>query len=118
MTLVDLILLVVFGAICYAFGRVSMMYTILRTAAEKSAEQADKPAEAAVELLNIEKHNDMYYAYLGQRFAGQSATLADLVSNMKNTQKITTFKIAYISVLSDAERAALAEAIYNNYQIK
>lgn len=118
MTLVDLILLALFGAICYGFGRVSMMYSILRTATEEAAKETDKPAETATELLNIEKHDNMYYAYVGERFAGQAASLGDLVANMKNTQKITSFKIAHISVLNDTERAALAEAIYNNYQIK
>jgi hypothetical protein len=117
MTLVDLILLALFGAICYGFGRVSMMFTILRTVTE-TVDETDKPVDTTIELLNIEKHNDMYYAYVGQRFAGQSTTLPDLIANMKNTQKITTFKVAHIPVLNDSERAALAEAIYNNYQIK
>lgn len=122
MTLVDLILLALFGAICFVAGYVHAMRVIVKAVIEQAeTDQKDTgtdllPTES--QLLNIEKHNNMYYAYVGEQFAGQSSSLQELVINMKHQRKIVSFKVAHIAGLDSSERAALAEAIYNNYQIK
>lgn len=122
MTLVDLILLALFGFICFVFGYVHAMRVIVKAVVEQAEiDQDADPAESStqgLDSLNIEKHNGTYYAYVGEQFAGQSSSLQELVTNMKHQRKIVSFKVAHIAGLDSAERAALAEAIYNNYQIK
>lgn len=120
MTLDDFILLALFGAICYGVGRVHAMYTIVKTVMDLAEETPEPKTESADELaaLNIQKHHGTYYAYMDEHFVAQSGSLQDLVSDMKNKQNITSFKVTYIEELDSAERVALAEAIHNTYQIK
>ena len=120
MTLVDIILLALFGVICFGLGRLHAMYTIVKAVIDATEEEiAVKPDSGPdPQLLNIEKHQGTYYAYVGEQFAGQSDSLQGLVSDMKNKRNIVSFKVAHIAELDPEERTALAEAIYNNYQIK
>lgn len=117
MTIGDIVLLLVFGAVCYFVGRASMMHTIVKAVMQESELDPTEPNEKLGSLM-VEKINNVYYAYVGQKFAGQSDTIDELVRNMKHVYKIESFKITHIEGISKEESRKMAEAIANTYNVK
>ena len=117
MTIGDIVLLLVFGLVCYLVGRASMMHTIVKAVMQESEPTPDKTDEKLGSLM-VEKINNVYYAYVGEQFAGQSDTLDELIRNMKHVYKIESFKITHIEGISREESQKMAEAIANTYNIK
>lgn len=113
----DILLLVLFGIGCYFLGRASMLRTVVKMVAEEAGNELEQKVDNEPGNLFVEKINDIYYAYVGQRFAGQSADLNELFNNMKNIYKIETFKITHIEGISKEEGTKMAEAIAKIYKI-
>lgn len=114
----EILLLVFVAGICYFLGRASMLKNIIQAVAEEAGTGTEKQVDNEPGKLFVEKINDVYYAYVGQKFAGQSADLNELFSNMKNIYKIETFKITHIEGISKEEGTRIAEAIAKIYNVK
>ena len=112
MSLIDFILLVIFGLSCYFVGRVSMVHSLFNTNIENIDTQ-----DPAIGDLFVEKINDTYYAYVGQKFVGQSINLDDLFHNMKEIHKIVTFHVNTIDGLSQAENNLVIQSIEKWYNV-
>ena len=112
----DILLLILYGVICYAVGRVSMMNSIVN-AVITEAEQTHT-GESNSEDLFVEKIDDMYYAYIGGQFVGQNSNLGELFHNMKSIYKVETFKVKNIDGLTKEDHRKIAEAISKNYDLK
>lgn len=117
MTLGDILLFVSFGLACYFLGRASMMHTIIRAVVEEAGEELKEKESTELGALNVEKINNVYYAYVGGDFAGQADNFEDLVSNMKKDKRFQKFKITGIDTLTKEEQADLAQALHKNYNV-
>lgn len=114
----NIISLVVVGLVCYWAGKMSMMKDIIDAVVdEHEAEKAREGANANNGELIIEKHNEIYYAYVGQLFAGQATTFKELVAQIKSNKKINTFTVnkKVVEVLTDDERQSLVDALSEAY---
>lgn len=114
----EILLWMLFGAGCYFLGRASMLRTVIKMVAEEAGNELEKKVDNEPGSLFVEKINNVYYAYVGQKFAGQSACLEELFTNMKNIYKIETFKITHIEGIGKEEGTRMAEAIAKIYHIK
>jgi len=117
MDFVDILLLIVYGFVCYIIGRASMMNSIVNAVIDE-AEEEQAAEESKVEDLFVEKIDNMYYAYIGKQFVGQNSDLMALFDNMKNIYKVESFKVKNIDGLTKEDHTKIAEAIAKNYNIK
>lgn len=115
---IDILLLIIYGFICYAVGRVSMMTSIVNAVINEAEEEQTRTDESNLEDLFVEKIDNMYYAYVGKQFVGQNSDLAELFHNMKNIYKVETFKVKNIDGLTKEDHRKIAEAIAKNYNLK
>ena len=67
--------------------------------------------------LFIEKINNTYYAYVEDKFVGQSNDLDELFQNMKNVHNIKTFNIDKINGLTQDEYNLVIQAIEKCYTV-
>lgn len=114
----EFLLIILFGAFCFFIGRASMLRTIINMVVDEAQAETATVSKDEPEKLFVEKVNDVYYAYVGQKFAGQSADLNELFSNMKTIYKINTFKITHIEGITKEDSQKIAEAIAKTYNIK
>jgi hypothetical protein len=114
----DILLLVIYGVICYAVGRVSMMNSIVNAVITEAGEEQSRGNKSNSEDLFVEKIDDMYYAYIGGQFVGQNSNLGELFHNMKSIYKVETFKVKNIDGLTKEDHRKIAEAISKNYDLK
>ena len=113
----EILLWILFGVACYFLGRASMLRTVVKMVAEEAQDEVEQKVNNEPGDLFVEKINNIYYAYVGQKFAGQSSDLNELFDNMKTVYKINTFKITHIEGISKDEGQQMAEAIAKIYHI-
>ena len=106
MTMLDFILIVVCGIILFYIGG------LLR---EK--DQDENIQVINVDGLCLEKINNIYYAYLGQKFVGQSSSIDELVQNMRDVYKVSLFNFDNIESLSNEENNQVRQSIEKWYTI-
>jgi hypothetical protein len=114
----DILLLVIYGFICYAIGRASMMNSIVNAVINEAKEEKTQTDESNLEDLFVEKIDNMYYAYIGGQFVGQNSDLVELFRNMKSIYKVESFKVKNIDGLTKEDHRKIAEAIAKNYDLK
>jgi len=112
----DILLLILYGFICYVVGRVSMMNSIVDAVITEAEET--RTEESNSDDLFVEKIDNMYYAYVGKQFVGQNSNLGELFDNMKNIYKVESFKVNDIDGLTKEDHRKIAEAIAKNYDLK
>jgi len=115
MTIADLILIGLFGAACYFFGKVSMANSIVKELLKEAEDEntsENKPASNIGKLF-VEKVNGCYYAYVDQEFVGQAANFTDLFTNIKNRKGNNSFTVSTdgLDTLSSAEQDSMIKAI-------
>ncbi len=116
--MMEILAWMLWGVGCYFLGRISMMHTIIRAVVEEAENESPIKGDGEPGVLKIEKINNIYYAYVGPDFAGQSANIDELISNMKADKRFAKFKVSGIEGLSQEEQTALAQAISKNYHLK
>ena len=67
--------------------------------------------------LSLEKINNIYYAYIGEQFVGQSPSIDQLIQNMKEIYKVNLFNFDTISELTDDENNQVRQSIEKWYTI-
>ena len=105
----DLIICIVIFAIGYFVGH---MHTIVKL--------AHKVGKSSVQL-DLEKHNDVYYAYLGNTFVGQNSKLEDLFNaifeqlakNSKVSEMVIGESVTKLSTQDQAELSKLVSKYLN-----
>jgi uncharacterized membrane protein len=116
-----LILAMVFAFITgYVVGKISMLGEIVRAVVEEAEkEQAVEGKVQPDNMLTVEKHNDMYYAYVDGNFAAQGATFVDLFTAMKSNKNYEAVNITRTTAadlnLSREDAESMAEAIVAVY---
>ena len=117
MDLLDIILLLVYGVVCYSIGRVTMMNSIVNAVIDEAEAEVDSKVASNNDLF-VEKINNVYYARVGQQFVGQNSDLEELFKNMKQVYKVDSFTVKHIDGLSKEDHLKIAEAISKNYNLK
>lgn len=106
------------------FGKVSMLGDIVRAVSEEAEKELAAEQPKSDNLLTVEKHNNMYYAYVDGNFAAQGETFIALFNAVKSNK---TYGIVNISrdtaagmSLSREDASLMAQAIIEVYgeQIK
>lgn len=116
MTLDQLFLVILVVVLTYYIGRATMLRDIIKHL--KAEEAAENEPNGSVNELSVEKVDNIYYAYLGTKFAGQADNFDDLIKNMIQNKKHGIFVLKSDQNLSAEEKTALASAIYKNCEIK
>lgn len=106
MTLVDFILIVALGII---------LFYVKGLLHEK--EQSENIQVINVDGLSLEKINNIYYAYLGEKFVGQSSSIDELVQNMRDIYKVSLFNFDNIENLTSDENNQVRQSIEKWYTI-
>jgi len=106
MSLIDFILLAIFGVICYRLGQFI-----------KNHEKDLEPTIIEVKSLTLEKIDNVYYAYVGDNFAGQSKSIDELVLNMRDVYKVKLFNFDKIEGISNEEYDLFLKSIEKWYTI-
>jgi hypothetical protein len=106
MTLVDFILIVVCGMVSFYIGR---LY--------RNNDHSENVQVINVDGLSLEKINNIYYAYLGEKFVGQSSTIDELVHNMRDIYKVSLFNFDNIESLTSDENNQVRQSIEKWYPI-
>ena len=101
----------------YFLGRMSMLGTIIKAVVEEAEKEVEE--KRADNILTVEKHNDMYYAYVDGNFAAQGATFDDLFKAVKSNKNYDVVNINRATAatlnLSREEAKVMAEAIGRVY---
>ena len=112
MTITDIVLLIIFGIVCFCSGKAYMLYSIEKTSVKNVDYQ-----EHTIGNLFLEKVDSIYYAYIENKFVGQSANLDELFLNMKDIHNITTFNIDTISGLTQDDYNLVIQSIEKMYTV-
>ena len=110
MSIIEVTLLIIVAAGCFLIGKMYAMHS-LATTDIKNIDINDP----RIGDFFLEKLDSTYYAYVGQKFVGQSESLDDLIHNMKDFHKVTTFKLTTINGLSQDEYNAVVQSIEKWY---
>lgn len=101
----------------YFFGRISMLGTIVKAVVEESEKELTK--EQTPNILTVEKHNDMYYAYVDGNFASQGTSFDDLFTALKSNKDYSVVNINRTTAaglhLDKDEARLMAESIGKIY---
>lgn len=121
MTFADIILLLLFGVVCYVFGKISMAHTIVKKILEETDDES-QPKDNST-LLNgelfVEKVNGCYYAYVDQAFVGQATTFNDLFTAIKQREGIGAFTVKTdLDTLNAEERDSMIKALTDVFGVK
>lgn len=106
----------------YFVGRASMLATIVKAVAEEAVKELEP--EKKERVLTLERHNDMYYAYVDGNFAAQGETFMDLFTSMKSNKSLddTDVRITKQAMdtlnLTPELRAELFDAVAKVYSDK
>lgn len=118
----DLIIFIVIFAVGYFVGH---MHTIVKLAHmvfehHTVGSKQVKVGKSSVQL-DLEKHNDVYYAYLGNTFVGQNSKLEDLFNaifeqlakNSKVSEMVIGESVTKLSTQDQAELSKLVSKYLN-----
>lgn len=84
----------------------------------KNLETKDTEVQViAIDLLLLEKINNIYYAYLGNTFVGQSNNIDELVLNMRDFHNVKFFNYDTIENLTNEENNLVKQSIEKWYTI-
>ena len=101
----------------YFFGRISMLGTIIKAVVEEAEKEVEE--KKTDNILTVEKHNDMYYAYVDGNFAAQGSNFDDLFTAVKSNKNYDVVNISRATAatlnLSREEAKVMAEAIGRVY---
>lgn len=118
MTIVDFILLAVFGFVCYYVGKARMLHDIVNEVVALSKEETKDAKDVLLTSgeLFIEKINDCYYAYVEQVFVEQASTFDELFAKLKQNKHIGTFTVKKeLATLSTDEQVSMARALKSTF---
>lgn len=119
MTLGDIILFVSLAIGFFFLGRASMMHSIIKAVTEEAEkEKSVITGSGSGNELTVEKHNNIYYAYVGPDFAGQADNFDELISNMVKDRRFARVKVGSSENLSSEEQNELVQALKKNYSQK
>ena len=68
-----------------------------------------------VDSLSLEKINNVYYAYLGNKFVGQNNSIDNLVLNMRDIYNVKLFNYDKMEELSEEENNLVKQSIEKWY---
>lgn len=118
----DSILILIAGMVVaflggFMFGRMSMLSSIIQAVVEEAEKEVEQ--KRADNILTVEKHNDMYYAYVDGNFAAQGSNFDDLFTAVKSNKNYDVVNINRATAatlnLSREEAKVMAEAIGRVY---
>lgn len=111
----DLIIYIALFVFGYAVGHAHMIVKLAHMIVEQDTE-LKQPGNRAAVKLDLEKHNDVYYAYLGGTFVGQADQLEvlfnNLVKNLAKDSKVSEMVIGEsVTKLSTQDQAELSKLV-------
>jgi hypothetical protein len=107
----DLIIYVVLFAVGYLAGHVHMLVKLAHMIVEQDEDLKQVGTNEVIQL-DLEKHNDVYYAYLGNKFVGQSDQLEILFNNLVTNSKISKMVIGEsVNKLSAQDQAEFSKIL-------
>lgn len=110
----SLLIFFVYGLICFWIGKYAMLRQLTEAAMKDGEENSDSNDR---NILVLEKHHDVYYAYVGRTFVGQDSDFNKLVEKIHSNKQIKSFvwdKKAS-DTLNDQERADFMSALVKAY---
>lgn len=116
-----LILAMVFAFITgYVIGKISMLGDIVRAVVEEAEkDQAEAQKTKGDNILTVEKHDDVYYAYVDGNFAAQGANFLELFTAVKSNKKYDVVNLSRATAanlnLSREDAKLMADAIIAVY---
>lgn len=96
---------------------IAFMYIGWRIGKISITDQPDDVQVITINGLSLEKINNIYYAYLGEKFVGQSSSIDELVHNMRYIYKVSLFNFDSIESLTNDENDQVRQSIEKWYTI-
>jgi hypothetical protein len=117
----DLIIYIALFVFGYLVGHVHMIVKLAYMIVEQDTETKQVKVVKSSVKLDLEKHNGVYYAYLGDTFVGQNAKLEDLFNtvfeqlakNSKVSEMIIGESVTKLSTQDQAELSKLVSKYLN-----
>jgi hypothetical protein len=106
MSLMDIFAIIGVSFICYQLIKFLNQYN-------KQSEVQEIP----IPLLLLEKIDNSYYAYLGDKFVGQSNSIDNLILNMRDIHNVTFFNFDQLENLTNEENILIKQSIEKWYTI-